>query len=93
MHWRRTVPRRHLRIECNGHAIGEALYTNATEAQDLRFEVPAGVVKDDGLMELEFVTTPRTTPYWAGVGPDDRELGVGISSLSITTSADAARNP
>ena len=85
------VPVRRVRIECNGHMIGEAVYTETAPTQDLRFEIPAGLVKEDGLMELQFVTTPQTTPYWAGANDDDRELGVGLSRLEIAPAGGSSR--
>ena len=87
------MPERSVSVQCNGRAIGEAIFTETTPVQTLRFDIPAGLVKDDGVMELDFVTVPRTSPYHAGVADDDRELGVGLIELSIAPAGSAPHEP
>jgi len=77
------LKRRELHVEANGVAIGGAAYVDAEPVRQLRFELPSGVVRDDGLLELRFIVTPRATPTIVGAGPDDRLIGVGLTALSI----------
>jgi len=87
----RKLPQRELRIEANGVRIGEASYTEANPIQKLRLDLPEGLVKDDGVLELRFIVTPRATPWTAGVADDDRLIGVGLTELRIAPTASAHR--
>jgi phosphoglycerol transferase len=84
------LPTRTLHIECNGRRILDVVYTAATATQSLRLDIPAGLVGADGLLELDFTTTPQASPLSAGVNDDPRPLGVGMIAFSITR---AGRSP
>jgi phosphoglycerol transferase len=79
------IAQREVAVAVNGRRTASATYTSETAAQTLRFEVPAGTVADDGLLELDFETTPEASPHTAGLSGDRRKLGIGLSKLSIGT--------
>gem|GEM_PF-1564933 len=79
----KKVRQRVLTVDGNGRRLGAMTYHLDAEVQSLRFEIPAGTVKNDGILELAFEVTPRTTPYWAGTGMDDRLLGFGLAEMSL----------
>jgi hypothetical protein len=78
-----AVPRREVAISANGQHVAEAVYTLTTAAQTLHVDLPAGTVATDGVLELDFETTPPTSPRAAGVSDDGRVLGVGLVTLTI----------
>ena len=77
------APQSTLRVEGNGRVIADVHYDVAEPLRTLRFELPPGVVGDDGLLELRFVVTPPMSPHRAGMNNDWRELGVGLTALEI----------
>lgn len=79
------IQQRTLAIDANGRRVGDAIYTLTSAAQELRVELPSGLVGADGLLELRFVTTPQASPQSAGVSVDGRSLGVGLVALSIAS--------
>jgi len=81
------VPQRQLLIEANGHAVGEALYSPEVPAQIVRIEIPESLIAADRILELHFSVSPEASPLSAGVSVDGRSLGIGLSSLTIESSA------
>jgi phosphoglycerol transferase len=77
------VPERRLRILCNGQVVGEALYTQDDDGKLLSMNIPAGLVGDDGLLELQFFVTPQTTPLELGINADRRPLGIGLVEMTL----------
>lgn len=80
---------RHLVVSANGHQIGDVAFTLANEIQQARFDLPTGLVRDDGVLEIGFQVDPVTSPRWIGINEDDRLLGVGLESLVLTRSGPA----
>jgi hypothetical protein len=79
------LPKRTLRIECNGRRVGDAVYayTAATAVQRLRVDIPAGLVAKDGVLQLDFMIAPSGSPQSAGVNEDPRAIALGLVELSI----------
>jgi hypothetical protein len=80
-----NVPQRDVAITANGHLVADATYTIASAAKTLHAEVPAGAIGADGVLELDFQTTPAASPHSAGLSEDGRKLGIGLATLAITT--------
>ncbi|HEY0179292.1 MAG TPA: hypothetical protein VGC30_06645, partial [Dokdonella sp.] len=59
------VPMRHVRIEANGQLVGETNYDVDHPEQTLSLELPAGLVGEDGLLEIDFAALPPTSPVAA----------------------------
>ena len=57
----------------------------ASAAKTLHAEVPAGAIGADGVLELDFQTTPAASPHSAGLSEDGRKPGIGLATLAITT--------
>ena len=65
----------------NGQKIAEWQVENTA---DFTAAIPAGVVKDDGLLTLELKTPDPISPKALGMSGDSRLLGVCVSELAIT---------
>jgi phosphoglycerol transferase len=81
------VPKRKLLIEANGQIVGEAVYSQELPAQIVRIEVPEALIAMDRILDLHFSVSPEASPLSAGVSVDGRSLGIGLSSLTIESSA------
>jgi phosphoglycerol transferase len=77
------VPERKVSVACNGQPVTEATYTVTNARQHLRLDIPATLVGEDGLLDLEFTTLPAVSPRSAGLNQDMRVIGVGLIELSI----------
>ena len=84
-----NVPERNVTLAANGRRIADVTYGLETSGQTLHVEVPAGTVGKDGVLALDFETLPAASPQTAGLSEDGRNLGVGLTSLSITPKGDA----
>lgn len=83
-----NVQKRSLRIDGNGRDLGDFVYEQAS--QSLRIDVPSGVIGADGVVELTFKVTGHATPKSAGLGEDQRPLGVGLITLTVEPATDRA---
>jgi phosphoglycerol transferase len=79
-----NVPERKMALAANGRRIADVTYGLETSAQTLHVELPAGAIGKDGVLALDFETMPAASPQTAGLSEDGRNLGVGLTSLSIT---------
>ena len=53
---------------------------------DFKATIPAGAIKDDGLLRIELKTPKATSPKSLGLSEDLRVLGVLVSQIEITKS-------
>jgi len=83
------LPKRTLRIDCNGRRLGDAVYTAATAVQRLSFDIPAGLVGKDGVLQLDLAIDPSGSPQSAGLNEDPRAIALGLVELSIARAGKA----
>jgi glycosyltransferase involved in cell wall biosynthesis len=72
------------RVSVNGKQVAELEFRPGEELPAVRrFEVPGGVVRQDGAFDMEIITENPEVPAKLFDSPDWRRLGVGLCSIEF----------
>lgn len=75
------LPSQPVEVWANGLKIAD---WDVSMPADFSTVIPAGTIKDDGLLTIELKTPKATSPQFLGLSEDPRVLGVLCSELAIT---------
>lgn len=79
-----NIPKRTLRVECNGRPCGEFIFTLGTSKQNLQVMLPPSSAEGASKIDVRFVVSPDATPRAAGVNNDVRQLGIGLTEMTLS---------
>jgi len=79
----RGHPRLDIACRVEGQEVAAWTCTVASPSGTRRLTIPAGVIRADGAVELEFSVFEPRSPAELGASSDERLLGIGIETLSF----------
>lgn len=77
----------HLSLQVNGeHLLSfNYLYPQGKQSQIQNLVIPHHIIKNSKILNVRFNYQPITSPYTQGVGADNRQLGLGLSWIKLTS--------
>ncbi len=70
-------------VSINGIRIADQAVLKKAKGNTLEIKLPAGIIKAGEPLNIEFRSLDAISPMAAGLGPDDRKLGIGLVSMKF----------
>jgi hypothetical protein len=70
-------------VSINGTRIVDQAVLKQAKGNTLEIKLPAGIIKAGEPLNVEFRSLDAISPMVAGLGPDERKLGIGLVSMQF----------
>ena len=72
-----------IEVSINGIRIADQMTLKQAKENTLEIKLPVGIIKAGEPLNIEFRSLNAISPMAAGLGPDDRKLGIGLVSMKF----------
>ena len=70
-------------VSINGIRVGGQMTLKQAKGNTLEIKLPTGIIKAGEPLNIEFRSLNAISPMVAGLGPDERKLGIGLVSMQF----------
>jgi hypothetical protein len=70
-------------VSINGIRIANQMTLKQAKGNTLEIKLPTGIIKAGEPLNVDFRSLDAISPMAAGLGPDERKLGIGLVSIQF----------
>jgi hypothetical protein len=72
-----------IEVSINGIRITDHMVLKQAKGNTFEIKLPVGIIKAGEPLNIEFRSLDAISPMVAGLGPDERKLGIGLVSIQF----------